>query len=155
MFDYYRPRSVASEGYVFTGVCHSFCSTLGGEVVNTKGPGYNTSLPPQDETRLQHLPPRMRPDYNTSLPPSRMRPGYNTSLPPRWDQVTTPPPPGPGHGSWSQHLPPPPPRDYAQAGGTHPTGMHPCFKFKCFSLKRFQCKYHFLFEEKICHIYFI
>ena len=51
-------------------------------------------------TRSQHLPPRMRPGYNTPLPP-RMRPGYNPS----------------------------PPRDYAQVGGTHPTGMHSCFPF--------------------------
>ena len=97
LFSFYRPRSVASEGYVFTGVCHSFCSTPGvggwgggGEVVNTKGPGYNTPLPP-----------RMRPGYNT---PPRMRPGYNTS-PPGWDQVTTPPPPR----TWNLVTTPPPP----------------------------------------------
>ena len=42
---YYRPRSVASECYVSTGVCH-FNSGGAGEVVNTKGPGHNTPLPP-------------------------------------------------------------------------------------------------------------
>ena len=30
--NYCRPRSEASEGYVFTGVCHSFCSTGRGVV---------------------------------------------------------------------------------------------------------------------------
>ena len=71
------------------------------------------------------------------LPPG---PGHNTPSP--RDLVTTPPPPRtwsqhpppPHPRTWSQHpLPcplgpghntPPPPRDYAQVGGTHPTGMH-------------------------------
>ena len=79
----YRPRS---EGYVFTGVCHSFCS---------KGEGRS------DETHKvsgQHLPP----------PPPRPGPGHNTSLPPPRDQVTTPASPPPAPGTRSQHLPPPP-----------------------------------------------
>ena len=48
--NFYRPRSVASEGYVFTGVHVSFIlfnsGGGGGEVVNTKGPGHNTPSPP-------------------------------------------------------------------------------------------------------------
>ena len=81
---YYRPRSVASEGYVFTGVCHSFCSTPDQATTPPSPPS-----PPQDETRLQqHLP--APPQDETRL----------------------------------QHRPPP--RDYAQAGGTHPTGMNSC-----------------------------
>ena len=79
-------------------------------------PGHNTSLlqpwttPPPPGTRSQHLPPS---------PPG---PGHNTSLPP------FPP------GTRSQHFPPPPP--YAQAGGTHPTGMHSCLT------KQFRRKVH-------------
>ena len=34
-------------------------------------------------------------------------------------------PPPPGQGQRSKH---PPPRHYAQAGGTHPTGMHSCLR---------------------------
>ena len=58
---YYRTLSEASEGYVFTGVCHSFCSTAGGGVViNTNGqpppppgPGQNVyPLPPPPLHRL-------------------------------------------------------------------------------------------------------
>ena len=30
LLDLYLPHSEASEGYVFTGMCHSFCSTMGG-----------------------------------------------------------------------------------------------------------------------------
>ena len=43
----YRPRSVASKGYVFPGVCHSFCLTPGERVKghNTSPPPDNTSLP--------------------------------------------------------------------------------------------------------------
>ena len=94
---YYRPRSEASEGYVFTGICHSVIFG-GGEVAtwdmvttppSPLGPGHNTSLPPLDQV---------------TTPPSSP-----------WDQVTTPPPPRPGHntsllppGTRSQHLPPSP-----------------------------------------------
>ena len=73
LYCYYCPHSEASEGYVFTGVCHSVIE-----------PGGGRSEP---ETWSQHLPP--------SLPPGL---GHNTPLLP----------------------------DYAQAGGTHPTGMHSC-----------------------------
>ena len=131
--DCYRPRS---EGYVFTGVCHSFCSTGGGGVGRSQhlppgqhsplGPGHNTSLPPG--TRSQYLPPpgtwsQHLPSPGTQsqhlLPPG---PGHNTSLPPGTRSQHLPPlPPGPGHNTSL-----PPPRDYAQAGGTHYTGMHSC-----------------------------
>ena len=126
---YYRPRSEASEGYVFTGVCHSV-TERGGEGGVNQGLSHNTSLPPG--TSSQHLPPSLPPGpgHNTSpprdlvttpppgtwsqhLPPPRtwsqhlhppLGPGHNTSPPPR-DLVTTPPP----LGTWSQHLPPSPP----------------------------------------------
>ena len=199
---YYRPRSEASEGYVFTGVCHSFCSTGGGGggVATPKASGQH---PPWDQVTNTHLPP---PTWSQHPPPSPLGHGHKTpSLP--WDQldntplppgmVTTPPPPqtwsqhqrslditppppppGPGGqhplpppGPGGQHPPPPDmvttppslppdmvttppslplgpggqhtttpppprhghntpalPRDYAQAGGTHPTGMHSCLK---------------------------
>ena len=78
------------------------------------GPGHNTSLPTPG-TRSQHLPPSpLGPDHNTSLPlgtRSQHLPPDNTSLP--LDQVTTPSSP----------------RDYAQAGGTHPNGMHSCSEY--------------------------
>ena len=174
--NFYRPRSEESEGYVFTGVCHSV--TNRGEVLHQlhhgighmvgegegeegsaqhlpPGPGHNTSLPPR--TRSQHPP-----QNQFTTPHSPLGPGHNTSppppdqvttppsprtrsqhLPPPPDQVTTPPSPrtrsqhlpphpGPGHNTSlppqtrSQHLPPSSPRDYALAGGTHPTKMHSC-----------------------------
>ena len=80
--------------------------------------------PPLDNTSLPSL------LDNTSLPPSPL-PGQH--LPPSLPRVkglNTSPPPG-------QHLPTslppgskvttPPPQDYAQADGTHPTGMHSCW----------------------------
>ena len=82
--------SEASEGYVFTGVCHS---------VTEQGGGGR-----EEWTR----------DLVTTPPPQDQRP----------DQVTTPPPPDQRPDQVS--IPPPPSRDYAQAGGTHPTGMHTC-----------------------------
>ena len=100
-------------------------STPGTGVVNQgplprMRPGYNTSLPPGSDQVTTPPPPRIRPGYNT---PHRMRPGYNTSLPPRMRPgYNTPPPPPkmrPGYNTS--------PRDYAQVGGTHPTGMHSCF----------------------------
>ena len=59
---YDRPRSEASEGYVFTGVCHSVTDWGGGEGVD-QGPGDNTSFPPSP----------LGPGDNTSLPPSGTR----------------------------------------------------------------------------------
>ena len=154
----YRPRSEASEGYVFTGVCHSVIFR-GGREVGDHGPGHNTPPPDLD----------MGPGHNTPLPPGPGHGTWSQHLPPppgtwtwdlvttppsppppwTWDLVTTPPSPPPlehGHGTWSQHLPPPrpplsppldldmgpghntslPPRDCAQAGGMHPTGIHSC-----------------------------
>ena len=117
----------------------------GGIDKNTSPPDQVTTPPslPPPGTRSQHLPPG--PGHNTSphldqvttspppdqvTTPPRTRSqhlplglGHNTSLPPQ-NQVTTPPP------LQNQVTTPPPslPRDYAQAGSTHPTGMHSCFK---------------------------
>ena len=71
------PRSEASEGYVFTGVCHSLCSTTGG------GASWDRSHGHRGEWTYHH-PPRKERSLTYHLPPS-------------------------------EH--------YAQAGGTHPTGM--------------------------------
>ena len=99
------------------------------------GPGHNTSPPPWTTppfpwttppsppgTRSQHLPPPgTRSQHLPPSPSPRNQVTTPHSLP--WDQVTTSPSPlGPGHNS---SLPPPP--DYAQVGGTHPTGMHSCY----------------------------
>ena len=62
----------------------------------------NYNQPPPPGTRSQHPPPP-GPGHNTPLPP----PTRSQHSP--WDQVTTP-------------------QDYAQAGGTHPTGMHTCYR---------------------------
>ena len=143
--NHYRPHSIASEGYVFTGVCHSFCSTPGGgggKVVNTKGPGHNppprnmdmgpghnTPLPPGTwtwdlVTTPTHPPPPRTWTWDlvtTPTPPDMdmdMGPGHNT--PPTWDMVTTPPPPPPE--TWSQHPPPsPPPPTWDNGHNTRPS----------------------------------
>ena len=133
--NFYRPRSVASEGYVFTGVCHSFCSTRGGG-----GGRWST---PKDQVTTPPPPPRTWTwDLVTTPPPPHLGHGHNTHPPPPHlghGHNTHPPPPG----TWSQHLPPSPPPtwdmvttptpplDYAQAGGTHPTGMHSSFLWIC------------------------
>ena len=126
---YYRPRSEASEGYVFTGVCHSVTNRGGGVTPNASwdrshgqgGGGSAQHLPPPGQhlpprTRSQHLPPPREhlPPPGQHLPPSPPGPGHNTSLPLPWhrsqhlppplDQVTTlpsppPPPPGTGHNT--------------------------------------------------------
>ena len=123
MFDYYRPRSEASEGYVFTGVRHSVTEG-GGEGGVNQGPGHNTSLPPWAQVTTPRSP--LGTGHNTSLPPAPpLGTGHSTSLPLPlgtghytsplpWTQVTTPASP-PGHrsqhlpsippGTWSQHLP--------------------------------------------------
>ena len=125
--DYYHPRSEASEGYVFTGVCHTFCSTGGG------GGGqhqWSTTSPPR--TRSEHLSPPGPSQNIYPLPPPRTRSRTSTPPPtlPR-DQVRTSTPsaplpsPGPGQniyplplGTRSEHLPPsPPPR--LHAGGRY------------------------------------
>ena len=84
----YRPHSVVSEGYVFTGVCHSFCSTLGG------GGGQH------QRTRSQHPPPEHGHGTWSQHPPPEH--GHGT-----WSQHPPPSPPEHGHGTWSQHPPPP------------------------------------------------
>ena len=73
------------------------------------------SPPPQDQDTT---PPYPR-DQDTT-PPSPQ--DQDTTSPSPQDQDTTPPslPPGPGHNTSLR------PRDYAQGGGTHPTGMHSC-----------------------------
>ena len=114
--DYYRPRSEASEGYVFTGVCHTFCSTGGGRWATTNGqplpppgPGQNI-YPPQDQVR-------------TSIPSPPPGPGQNIYTPSH-------PPPGPGQniyplrppplpGTRSEHIPPPP-RDQVRTSTPFP-----------------------------------
>ena len=118
----YHLRTEASEGYVFTGVCHSFCSTGRGRCCNTKGLWTTPPSPPQDQvttpqhpppgpggqhppppgTWSQHPPPPPGPGHNTPLLPPG--PGHNTPLPPGPDGQQHPPP-GPG----GQHPPPPPP----------------------------------------------
>ena len=103
----FTARIVKRAKVVFTGVCHS---VILGEVLHQMHHG------------IGHMVRGGRGADNTSPPP--------------WEQVTTPPP----LGTRSQHLPPPtlepghntslpPPRDYAQAGGTHPTGMHSCLTY--------------------------
>ena len=109
---HYRPRSEASECYVFTGVCHSFCSTLGGgggqhqrsTTSPHPWPGHNTppghvTTPPHPPVKLQHSPAQV-----TTPPPSHW-PGDNTSP----SQVTTPPH-WPGHNTspWPGHNTSPP-----------------------------------------------
>ena len=95
----YRPRSEASEGYVFTGVCHS---------VTERGQGrWATPMvnhfPLQDQVR--HLPPP-RDQVRTSTP-SPPGPGQNIYPPPPRTRSEHLPPPLPP-GTMSEHLPPPP-----------------------------------------------
>ena len=112
MLHYYRPRS---EGYVFTGVCHSFCSTGGGG----EGGGQHQ--------RSQHLPPLPPRDQVTTPPPPGTRSQY---LPPPQDQVTTPlslPLLGPGHNT---SLPPPPgTRSQHPPSPLGPGHMHACMRY--------------------------
>ena len=111
---YYHPRSEASEGYDFTGVCHFSCG--GGEVGSTKGrpPPPSRSqdprsqhLPSQPGSKVTTPPPSGQGQRSQHLPPARVK-GHNTSPLPGLKVTTSPP----GH--------------YAQAGGTHPTRMHSC-----------------------------
>ena len=74
--NFYRPRSEASDSYIFTGICLS--NSRGGGEVGNHGPGHNTSLPPPGH-RSQHPPPRAQ----VTTPPSPFwGTGHNTSLPP-------------------------------------------------------------------------
>ena len=93
---HYRPRSEASEGYVFTGVCH-FNSEGEGEEEWTRDQVTTPPFPLQDQvTTPPPLPPPPPRDQVTTPPSPLLGPGHNTSPPPppSWDQVTTPPPPG-------------------------------------------------------------
>ena len=111
---YYCPRSEASEGCVFTGICLS--NSGGGwsgqhlpppALDNTSPPlpwttppfhpwpGSKVTTPP---SHPQTTPPSPTPPDNTSLP----HPPDNTSLPPGQHL-----PPSPGQGQRSQHLPSP------------------------------------------------
>ena len=90
--NFYRPLSEASEGYVFTGVCHSFCSTPGGGggMWHTKcnmGPAQNVYPPPGTRSECLPLPPWDQVRMSTSP----LGPGQNVYPP--WDQVrmSTPP----------------------------------------------------------------
>ena len=103
----YHPRSEASEGYVFTGVCHYVTKRGGGVDVQTwsRGGGVDVltwSSPPLGQG---HLPPLWDQDI---YPPSGTRTstplGTRTSTPP-WDQDIYPPPPSGTRTST------PPPRD--------------------------------------------
>ena len=91
---YYRPRSEASEGYVFTGVCHSVIFEGGG---GGQHQWSTPPLPPRDQVRTSTPPPGTRSEH-LPLPPT-----WDLVTPPPWDLVIPPPPPG----IWSQHLPPP------------------------------------------------
>ena len=89
---FYRPSSEASEGYVFTGICHSVTKQgemwhqmhhgIGHMVTGRGGDGQRSTTPPDrthPPTRLDHHPPgKHLPPYldNTSPPPPD-----NTSLP--------------------------------------------------------------------------
>ena len=106
---YYRPRSEASEGYVFTGVCHSFCSTpgRGGEWTTVW-----TTPPPHLGPGHISPPPRLGPGDIQQPPPHTWITVWTTPPPPTWITVwTTPPPPpphlGPGHISPPGHNIPP------------------------------------------------
>ena len=62
----YRPCSEASEGYVFTGVCHFNSGEVGEEWTRDQ---VTTPPSPPPGTRSQHLPlPLLGPGHNTSLP---------------------------------------------------------------------------------------
>ena len=125
-FTSYRPRSEASEGYVFTGVCHSVTKRGGGGrwatlMVNHLPPRtMSECLPPPPHppgTRSECIPPSPSPLGTRSeclppSPPTRTRseclpPGTRSEcLPPPQDQVRMSTPPGPGHNVYP--LPPGP-----------------------------------------------
>ena len=113
----YRPRSESSEGYVFTGVCHSVIFR-GGE-----GGQHQRSMtyPPARVKRSQHLPPARVKGHNTSpsqpgskvtTPPPKARiKGHNTSpTPGRVKGHNTSPPPPPGRVKGHNTSPTPHPR---------------------------------------------
>ena len=115
-YNNYRPLSEASEGYVFTGVCHSFCSTVGG------GEGRWSSTPMVNHHHHHPPPPPSGPSQNVyPLPP----PFWTRSEclpPPSLDQVrmSTPPP----LRTKSECLPPPPPSGPGQNVYPLPPRLH-------------------------------
>ena len=136
----YRPRSEGERRLYFHR--HLSVQLRGREGGVDQGPGHNTPPGPGHNTPS--------PRDLVTTPPFPPGPGHNTPLPPR-DLVTTPPspgtwsqyplpPPGPGHNTPSPPrdlvtTPPSPPPDYAQAGGTHPTGMHSCIASNLINLR--------------------
>ena len=118
---YYRPCSEASEGYVFTGVCHSLCSTRGD--LSSRGFCLNTYFwgrPPKYIFR--QTPQECRTAPRKADLPERQTLREGRPHPQRTDDPTPPPPPRKGRPPEEEN------REYGQwAGGTHPTGMHPCY----------------------------
>ena len=83
---------------IFTGVCHSFCSTAGGGGGGTK----SECLPPPSGTRSEHLPPRTRSEHLTPpldqvrmSTPSPLGLGQNIYRPPSGPNQNVYPPSGP------------------------------------------------------------
>ena len=118
IWNFYRPRSEASEGYVFTGVCHSVTKWGGGggqhqwsTTCPPPGPGQNIYPPRGPGQNIYPLPPRTRSEHLPPLPPG---PGQNIYPPPppetRSEHLPPPiyPPPPPPPETRSEHLPPPP-----------------------------------------------
>ena len=154
---FYRPRSEANDGYVFTGVCHLFCpmreegtptaswdrfhgqrgvvlSRGGGRWSCQEGGGGQRSTTPLDRITSPHQ------ERSLTWPPPPPCPLWTgppplDRTPPPERSLTWPPPPPPHRkGHWPDHLSPPPPHthttygNYGQwAGSTHPSGMHSCY----------------------------
>ena len=135
MNNIYCLRSQASEGYVFTDVCHSICSTRGRRHQMHHGIGHmvrwGSGQPPPPGSEVNHLPPPV--SKVNQFPNQGQRSTISPVAPGSWVNHPTQP------GSEVNHLPrvkgQPPPhtyRNYSQwAGTTHPTGMHSCL-FKIF-----------------------
>ena len=107
---FYRPRSVASEGYAFTGVCH----VMGAVVI--------ISPPPPSGQNYHH--PWTGPSFNWTghSAPSHHPKGKVIDLPPTPQEgMVIDLPPQTGHPT-----PRPPNIRALRAGGTHPTGMLSC-----------------------------
>ena len=78
------------------------------QITTPSSPEDQVPTPPHPPGSVHKTPPSPLDQVTTLYPPG---PDHNTSLPP-----------GEGHNTSL----PPPPRDYAQVGGTYPTGMHSC-----------------------------
>ena len=114
---HYRPKRSFGQGYIFTPVCHSFCSQ--------GGCGHLTSRPPQT-----------RPPLGPDLPRDQTSPGTRPPWTrPPWDQTSPGTrPPGPDPPDQTRHPPEKQTLEYGRrSAGTHPTGMHSCFRlrFRC------------------------